>query len=225
MALPMRNGMKDGTPEPRTPVMIMVEASWEDQSGTVQSTRARIENKSSGGACIQLNKKIAVGTRLRIEGQWERFSGEARYCRRDGRDYVVGIQKDKTEWPPAKRLVGEVEAPKGNSLLPDVEALMERTRERERHKGKKLLKTMACWKARQRRAGLKKSLQRQCLRERPDGNSGVGQKATARNGMGLRDLKGRKNNSLPRKGKLVRKGNICFANGSIRDTRKRSRKD
>jgi len=126
--------MKDGTPEPRTPVMIMVEASWEDQSGTVQSTRARIENKSSGGACIRLNKKIAVGTRLRVEGQWERFSGEARYCRRDGRDYLVGIQKDKTEWPPAKRLAGKVEAPKGNSVLPDVEALMEQTRERERHK-------------------------------------------------------------------------------------------
>jgi len=126
--------MKDGTPEPRTPVMIMVEASWEDQSGTVQSTRARIENKSSGGACIRLNKKIAVGTRLRVEGQWERFSGEARYCRRDGRDYLVGIQKDKTEWPPAKRLAGKVEAPKENRVLPDVEALMDRTGERERHK-------------------------------------------------------------------------------------------
>ena len=49
--LPIRNGMKDGTPN-RTPVMIMVEASWQDQSGTVQKVRARIENKSPGGARV-----------------------------------------------------------------------------------------------------------------------------------------------------------------------------
>jgi hypothetical protein len=105
--------------------------SWEDQSGTVQGARARIENKSSGGACIRLNKKIAVGTKLNIEGQWERFSGEARYCRQDGRDYLVGIQKDKTEWPAAKRLVGKVETPTEEGVLPDVEALMKRAPERE----------------------------------------------------------------------------------------------
>jgi len=123
--------MRDGTPEPRTPVMIMVEASWEDQNGTIQTTRARIENKSSGGACVRLNKKVAVGTRLKIEGQWEKFTGEARYCRQDGRDYLVGIQKDKTEWPAAKRVVGKEEMV---SALPDVEALLERRREREENK-------------------------------------------------------------------------------------------
>jgi hypothetical protein len=122
--------MNEGTPEPRTPVMIMVEVSWEDQSGTVQSARARIENKSSGGACIRLSKKIAVGTKLRVEGQWERFSGESRYCRQDGRDYLVGIQKDKTNRPAPKRLVGRVEAAKENGIPPDVEALMERVRDR-----------------------------------------------------------------------------------------------
>jgi hypothetical protein len=104
-SLPIGNGMRDGTPEPPTPVIIMVEVSWEDQNGTIHTTRARIENKSSGGACIRLNKKVAVGTQLRIEGQWEKFAGEARYCRQDGRDYLLGIQKNKTEWPAAKRVV------------------------------------------------------------------------------------------------------------------------
>jgi hypothetical protein len=127
--------MNQGTPEPRTPVMIMAEVSWEDQGGAVQNARARIENKSSGGACIRLNKKIAVGTKLRVEGQWERFSGEARYCRQDGRDYLVGIQKDKTDWPPPKRLVGRLETGKESGLPPDVEALVERTREREPGRG------------------------------------------------------------------------------------------
>lgn len=99
--LPPVNGMKDSTLDPRTQVMIMVEASWVDQSARVQKARARMENKSMGGACVRLGRKITVGTRLRIEGQWERFSGEARYCRRDGRDYLVGIQKDKKEVPIA----------------------------------------------------------------------------------------------------------------------------
>lgn len=90
--------MNDGTPEPRTPVMIMVEATWEDQSGTVQSTRARMENKSPGGACIRLNKRIEVGTKLKIQGQRDRFTGEARYCRKERRDYLVGIQKDRSRF-------------------------------------------------------------------------------------------------------------------------------
>lgn len=130
-------GMNEGTPEPRTPVMIMVKASWEDQTGTVQNASARIENKSSGGACIRLSKKIDVGTRLMIEGQWERFIGEARYCTKDGRDYLIGIQRDRTERPIAKRPPAKVEASKGDqeaSVLPDVTALMERVKEREERK-------------------------------------------------------------------------------------------
>lgn len=130
-SLPIGNGMRDGTPEPRTPVMILVDASWEDQNGTTQRTRARIENKSSGGACIRLSEKVAVGTRLKIEGQWEKFTGEARYCRQDGRDYLVGIQKDKTEWPSAKRVVGKEGIA---NTLPDLAALLERRKEREESK-------------------------------------------------------------------------------------------
>jgi hypothetical protein len=111
--------MNDATPEPRTPVMIMVEASWEDQSGTVQSTRARMENKSPGGACIRLNKHIAAGTKLRIYGRWEKFCGEARYCRKEGRDYLVGIQKDRTGPPLTTRLPAkEVSTKESESVLP-----------------------------------------------------------------------------------------------------------
>jgi len=111
--------------------MILVEASWEDQNGTIQTTRARIENKSAGGACIRPNKKVAVGTQLKIEGQWEKFTGEARYCRQDGRDYLVGIQKDKTEWPAAKRVAGKEGIEK---TLPDLAAMLERPKEREENK-------------------------------------------------------------------------------------------
>jgi hypothetical protein len=110
--LPIGNGMNDGTPEPRTPVMIMVEASWADQNGTVHNTRARIENKSAGGACIRLNTQIAVGTKLRVYGRWDKFSGEARYCREDGREYLVGILKDKGERPLGQQSAAKQDAAK-----------------------------------------------------------------------------------------------------------------
>jgi hypothetical protein len=127
--------MNDATPEPRTPVMITVEATWEDHSGTVQSTRARIENKSPGGACIRLNKHIAAGTKLRIYGRWEKFSGEARYCRREGRDYLVGIQKDRTDRPLTTRLSAKDVATKASeSELPADTKQVERVNTQEESK-------------------------------------------------------------------------------------------
>jgi hypothetical protein len=125
--------MKEETHDPRTPVMILVEVSWEDHSGTAQRVRARIENKSAGGACIRLSKKISVGTRLRTEGQWEKFAGETRYCRKDGREYLVGVQRDRTERPIVERLAGKLGSATVNAL-PDVTAMMETAREREASK-------------------------------------------------------------------------------------------
>jgi hypothetical protein len=77
--------------------MIVVEARWQDQSGTVHSTRARMGNKSVSGACIRLPKYLAVGTRVRVEAHWEKFTGEVRYCRKDGQDFLAGLRRDKTE--------------------------------------------------------------------------------------------------------------------------------
>jgi len=103
--------MSQGAPEPRTPVMIMVEASWDDQNGLRQRSRARMENKSPGGACVRLSKSVRAGTRLRIEGKWEQFWGEVRYCRKDGRDYLIGVQKDKSSRPTAPAVEPAIAAP------------------------------------------------------------------------------------------------------------------
>jgi len=78
----------------RMPVMILVEASWEDENGALQIVPARMEDKSAGGACIRIKTPIAVGSSLRIQWRFEQFSGTARYCRPDGRDYLVGIQRE-----------------------------------------------------------------------------------------------------------------------------------
>jgi hypothetical protein len=86
--------MKDAIPEPRTAAMILVEASWQDQNGTLQTARARMENTSASGACIRLKREIGVGAKLRVYWRWEEFSGVTKYCRKEGTDYRVGIRRD-----------------------------------------------------------------------------------------------------------------------------------
>lgn len=81
-----------GMPEPRSAVMILVDASWEDPTGTTQTARACMENRSANGACIRIEKRIAVGARLSLQWRWEKFSGVAKYCRREGHEYLVGLQ-------------------------------------------------------------------------------------------------------------------------------------
>ncbi len=85
--------------EPRTAVMLLAEAWWKDSDGGVQKVPARVEDRSAGGACLRLGKSIEVGTQLVVHTRREQFSGAARYCRTEGRDYVVGIQKDAVMIP------------------------------------------------------------------------------------------------------------------------------
>jgi len=79
--------------------MIVVEVSWADQTGTLQRSHARMENRSVSGACIRLKPRIQVGTKLRVQWRWEEFTGVTKYCRNDGREYVVGIQRDLQKRP------------------------------------------------------------------------------------------------------------------------------
>ena len=81
-------------PEPRALVMIQVEASWEEPSGAWQTIRARMEDKSAGGARIRVKTAIGVGSKLRIQWRFEQFSGVVKYCRAEGREFLVGIQRD-----------------------------------------------------------------------------------------------------------------------------------
>ncbi len=105
--------------EPRTAVMMVAEAMWKDPDGALQTAAARVEDRSPGGACLRLRKPVGVGTRLVIQTRREQFSGAARYCRSDGRDYVVGIQRDKIMKPILKDLPSapsEGEPVKGEAL-------------------------------------------------------------------------------------------------------------
>src|SRR5258708_38986664 len=86
--------MNGAVKESRTAVMIVVEASWLDLSGVVQSVTARMENHSAHGACIRMKARVAVGKRVYIQSHREQFSGIAKYCRMDGKEFLVGIHRD-----------------------------------------------------------------------------------------------------------------------------------
>jgi len=86
-------------------VMILVEAHWIDPAGSLRTATARMENKSSLGACIRIRTQVEVGTRLSIIARREQFSGIARYCRREGCDYLIGVQKDTVPIPIVNPLI------------------------------------------------------------------------------------------------------------------------
>jgi hypothetical protein len=85
--------------DPRTAVMTMVEASWQDESGTLRTVPACMEVKSAGGACIRLKIPISVGSKLTVRWRFDTFTGTARNCRSEGREYLVGIQRDAADAP------------------------------------------------------------------------------------------------------------------------------
>ncbi len=88
--------MSTAVRELRSVVMILVEASWEDESGALQKIPARMEDRSAGGACIRMKRPVAVGAKLTIQWRFDRFCGITKYCRSDGREFLVGIQRDKS---------------------------------------------------------------------------------------------------------------------------------
>jgi hypothetical protein len=100
----------------RKPVLTLVEVSWTDARGTVQTVGARMEDKSVGGACIRVKTPIVVGSKMRVQGRIEHFSGTVRYCRPEGMEYLVGVQRDAMESAiPERRSAPEVPPQKSAS--------------------------------------------------------------------------------------------------------------
>src|SRR5258708_2428372 len=89
--------------EPRAAVMIVVEATWEDHGGTLRTIDARMENKSASGACVRIETPMPVGSKLNIRSHREQFAGSAKYCLSEGREYLVGIEREPPRTAPRDR--------------------------------------------------------------------------------------------------------------------------
>ncbi len=72
----------------------VAEVSWQDESGQPVRARATLENTSRSGACIRLNAPVEIGSRVQVRWQRELFSAIARNCRRDGRDFLLGLRRE-----------------------------------------------------------------------------------------------------------------------------------
>ncbi len=73
--------------------MASAQVSWNETGGVVRQESARLEDTSHSGACIRVRVPIHVGSELQVKWHKEQFSGITRYCRKDGMEYVLGIQR------------------------------------------------------------------------------------------------------------------------------------
>ena len=91
--------------EPRTVLWAVAEVLWEAPAGNVNHASATLEDTSRSGACIRLKAPVQVGSRVTVKWHREQFSAVARNCRRDGREFLLGVRRE----PDARPLVAERE--------------------------------------------------------------------------------------------------------------------
>jgi hypothetical protein len=78
-------------------MMTVIQALWEDETGTPRATPGKLEDTSRGGASIRIKESIGVGSKLILRWHGGQFSGTVRHCLRVGKEYVLGIQRDRAE--------------------------------------------------------------------------------------------------------------------------------
>jgi PilZ domain. len=86
-----------------------LEVSWLDSTGKMKTARTRALNVSEEGIALELPEPVLP---LRVQFQSERFNvdgmGTVRYCRREGRKWVVGLEfTGNLHWSAPQEEVGE----------------------------------------------------------------------------------------------------------------------
>ncbi|HTS04295.1 MAG TPA: hypothetical protein VMP68_01845 [Candidatus Eisenbacteria bacterium] len=101
--------------EPRKTVWAVAEVSWQEPDGTPACAPATLEDTSNSGACVRVKRPFAIGSRVMIKWRREQFSAIARNCRRDGRDFLLGVHREGTSaqdgLQPEPRATAEAKTP------------------------------------------------------------------------------------------------------------------
>ena len=71
--------------------------SWEDPTGTPYHFPATMEDTSVSGACLRVQTPVGIGARLTVKWHKEQFPAIARNCRRDGKEFLLGVRREKDE--------------------------------------------------------------------------------------------------------------------------------
>lgn len=104
--------------EPRVLMWAVAEISWQDPGGEQYQAPATLEDTSTSGACVRLKRPLAVGCVVNIRWQREQFSAVARNCRKEGRDFVIGVRREAEGRSSAKNL-GKL-GPAATAKLPEL---------------------------------------------------------------------------------------------------------
>jgi hypothetical protein len=70
----------------------LVDLHWKDQSGRTRRVVANLEDISLSGACIQVDKPIPLGTKVRIIYPKGELFGVIRYCVFREIGYFLGVE-------------------------------------------------------------------------------------------------------------------------------------
>ena len=84
--------MLDKRIEPRLLCADLVDVEWKDQDGCIQRDVANLEDISLLGACLQVERPVAVGTECRIAYPSGTLMGKIAYCVFREIGYFLGIE-------------------------------------------------------------------------------------------------------------------------------------
>ena len=84
--------MLDRRVETRMLCADLVDLHWKDQSGKTRRLIANLEDISLSGACIQLDRPIPLGTKVRLMYPKGELSGSIRYCVFREIGYFLGVE-------------------------------------------------------------------------------------------------------------------------------------
>jgi hypothetical protein len=80
--------------EPRMLCADLVDVQWKDQNGRTRRGVANLEDISLSGACLQVDRPLALGTELHITYPNGELSGKVKYCVFREIGYFLGIEFD-----------------------------------------------------------------------------------------------------------------------------------
>lgn len=84
--------MLDRRVETRMLCADLVDVRWKDPAGKSRRVVANLEDISLSGACIQMDKPIPLGTRVRISYPNGELNGVVRYCVFREIGFFIGIE-------------------------------------------------------------------------------------------------------------------------------------
>lgn len=80
--------------EPRMLCADLVDIRWRDQAGRLRRGVANLEDISISGACLQMDRPIALGTVFQISYPNGELTGKIKYCIFREIGYFLGVEFD-----------------------------------------------------------------------------------------------------------------------------------